>query len=66
MSLEIREPRGDELDEVAYITAYSFEGDRSPEALEGNQRLLRCSGPWPPSRTGGWWRAWAFCPWPLP
>jgi len=39
MSLEIREPRDDELDEVAYITAYSFEGDRSPEALEGNRRL---------------------------
>jgi predicted acetyltransferase len=40
MSLEIREPRGDELDEVAYITAYSFDGDRSPEALEGNRRLF--------------------------
>jgi predicted acetyltransferase len=40
MSLEIREPRGDELDEVAYIVAYSFEGDRSPEALEGNRRLF--------------------------
>jgi predicted acetyltransferase len=40
MSLEIREPRGDELDEVSYITAYSFEGDRSPEALEGTRRLF--------------------------
>jgi len=50
MSLEIREPRGDELDEVAYITAYSFDGDRSPEALEGNPgtvgiRTYR-EGPW--------------------
>lgn len=40
MSLEIREPRDHELDEVAYITAYSFEGDRSPEALEGIRRLF--------------------------
>ena len=40
MSLEIREPRDDELDEVAYTTAYSFEGDRSPEALEGIRRLF--------------------------
>ena len=39
MSLEIRELRGDELDEVAYTVAYSFDGDRSPEALEGNRRL---------------------------
>ena len=34
MSLEIREPRGDELDEVAYTVGYSFDGDRSLEALE--------------------------------
>jgi predicted acetyltransferase len=34
MSLEIREPRDDELDEVAYVGAYSFHGDRSPESLE--------------------------------
>ena len=40
MSLEIREPRDHELDEVAFITAYSFEGDRSPEALEGIRRLF--------------------------
>ena len=40
MSLEIREPRDHELDEVAYTTAYSFEGDRSPEALEGIRRLF--------------------------
>jgi len=39
MSLEIREPRGDELDEVAYTVAYAFEGDRSPEVLEGTRRL---------------------------
>ena len=39
MSLEIREPRDDELDEVAYIGAYSFEGDRSPEALEHRRSL---------------------------
>ena len=39
MSLEIREPRDDELDEVAYIGAYSFHGDRSPEALEHRRSL---------------------------
>src|SRR4030042_495456 len=39
MSLEIREPRDDELDEVAYTGAYSFEGDRSPEALEHRRSL---------------------------
>jgi predicted acetyltransferase len=39
MSLEIREPRDDELDLVAYTVAYSFEGDRSPETLEGIRRL---------------------------
>lgn len=40
MTLEIREPRGDELHEVAYTVAYSFEGDRSPDALEGTRRLF--------------------------
>lgn len=40
MSLAIREPRADELDEVAYIVGYSFDGDRSPEALEDNRRLF--------------------------
>ena len=39
MSLEIREPRDGELDEVAYTVASSFEGDRSPETLEGIRRL---------------------------
>jgi len=39
MTLEIREPRDDELDEVAYIGAYSFHGDRSPEALEHRRSL---------------------------
>jgi predicted acetyltransferase len=45
MSLEIREPRGDELDEVAYTVAYSFEGDRSPDALEGTRRLFNVLRP---------------------
>ena len=39
MSLEIREPRDHELDEVAYTVAYSFEGDLSPEVLEGTRHL---------------------------
>jgi predicted acetyltransferase len=41
MSLEIREPRDDELDEVAYIGAYSFHSDRSPEALEHRRSLYK-------------------------
>ncbi len=45
MSLEIREPEGDELDQVAYTVAYSFEGDLSPEALEGARRLFRLLRP---------------------
>jgi predicted acetyltransferase len=40
MSLEIREPRDHELDEVAYTVGYAFDGDRSPEALEGYRRLF--------------------------
>ena len=39
MSLEIREPRDGELDEVAYTVAYSFEGNLSPEVLEGTRHL---------------------------
>jgi len=39
MSLEIREPRDHELDEVAYTVAYSFEGNLSPEVLEGTRHL---------------------------
>ena len=45
MSLEIREPRDDELDEVAYIGAYSFHGDRSPEALEHRRSLYKVLRP---------------------
>ena len=45
MSLEIREPRDDELDEVAYIGAYSFHGDRSPEALEHRRSLYKLLRP---------------------
>jgi len=45
MSLEIREPRDDELDEVAYIGAYSFHGDRSPEALEHRRSLYKALKP---------------------
>jgi predicted acetyltransferase len=40
MSLEIREPRDHELDEVAYAVGYAFDGDRSPEALEEYRRLF--------------------------
>ena len=45
MSLVIREPRDDELDEVAFIGAYSFHGDRSPEALEHRRSLYNVLRP---------------------
>jgi len=45
MSLEIREPHDHELDEVAYIVAYSFEGDLSPETLEGIRHLYNMLEP---------------------
>jgi predicted acetyltransferase len=45
MSLEIREPRDHELDEVAYAVGYAFDGDRSPEALEGYRRLFTALRP---------------------
>ena len=45
MSLEIREPRDDELDEVAYIGAYSFHNERTPEALEHRRGLYKVLRP---------------------
>jgi predicted acetyltransferase len=45
MSLEIREPREDELDEVAFVGAYSFHGERSPESLEHRRSLYKVLRP---------------------
>lgn len=45
MSLEIREPLEDELGELAFAIAYSFNGDRSPEGLERTRRLFRLRQP---------------------
>lgn len=45
MTLEVREPREDELPDLAFAVAYSFDADRSPEGLEATQRVFRTLQP---------------------
>ena len=45
MTLEIREPVEDELADLAFAVAYSFDAERSPDALEATRRLFRILQP---------------------
>ncbi len=45
MTLEIREPLEDELPDLAFAVAYSFDADRSPEGLEATRRVFRILQP---------------------
>lgn len=45
MTLQIREPLEDELPDLAFAAAYSFDADRSPESLEATRRLFRILQP---------------------